>query len=83
MKITELQNDKISNHNTINDDLVLERDALREENQLFKNALDQWSTRYEEIRLENEQITQYIIFPLRFYQFKFVFVENYSKKMNI
>jgi hypothetical protein len=62
MKITAIQTDQISEHSTINDDLILERDSLREENQIFKSALDQWSKRFEEIRIQNEQLTQYELF---------------------
>ncbi|CAF0852723.1 unnamed protein product [Rotaria sordida] len=61
MKLTEIHKDQTVNHHTINDDLVLERDSLRQENQLFKNAIDEWSKRFEEIRLENEHITKILI----------------------
>ena len=67
MKIAELQNVQTTHHNTINDDLVLERDSLLQENQLFKSAIDEWSKRFEEIRLENEQITKYDL-HLTFYR---------------
>ncbi|CAF4409287.1 unnamed protein product, partial [Adineta steineri] len=38
--------------------LVLEHDNLQQENQLFRNAIDQWSNRYEELRLKLEQMTK-------------------------
>ncbi len=55
MKLTEIHNDKINNNN----DLILERDSLQQENQLFKNAIDDWSKQYEEIRSLNEQLAKY------------------------
>ncbi|CAF3988344.1 unnamed protein product [Rotaria sp. Silwood2] len=58
MKLTEMHNDQTVNHHNINDDLVLERDSLLQENHLFKNAIDEWSKRFEQIRLENEQLTK-------------------------
>lgn len=59
MKINEIQNYQTAHHQTIDNDLVLERDSLRQENQLFKSAIDEWSKSFEEIRLENEQIMKY------------------------
>ena len=56
MKLTEIQNEKISNQHSIDNDLSLECDSLRQENQLFRNALDEWSKRFEQVRLENEQM---------------------------
>ncbi|CAF4609055.1 unnamed protein product [Rotaria sp. Silwood1] len=58
MKLTAIHNDQTVNHHSINSDLVLERDSLLQENQLFKTAIDEWSKRFEEIRLENEQLTK-------------------------
>ncbi|CAF3322822.1 unnamed protein product [Rotaria sp. Silwood1] len=58
MKLTAISNDHSVNHHNINSDLVLERDSLLQENQLFKTAIDEWSKRFEEIRLENEQLTK-------------------------
>ena len=49
-KIYELQ---ASGHSSI-----LEHDNLQHENQLFRNAIDQWSSRYEELRLKLEQMTK-------------------------
>lgn len=54
MKLNEIENDQTSNNN----DFILERDSLRQENQLFKNAVDDWSKQYEEIRLLNEQLAK-------------------------
>jgi hypothetical protein len=68
MKLTEIHNDKINNNN----DLILERDSLQQENQLFKNAIDDWSKQYEEIRLLNEQLAKYYF--LNFYRLKFAFL---------
>ena len=59
MKLTEIQNDQTVYNNNKNNDLILERDALHQENHLFKDAIDQWSKRYEEMRIENEQMTKY------------------------
>ena len=61
MKLTAIQNDQITTNDTINTDLTLERDSLRQEMELFKTALDEWSKRYEEIRLQNEQIAKYYL----------------------
>jgi hypothetical protein len=58
MKLTEIQNDQTTNSN----DLILERDSLYQENQLFKNAIDGWSKQYEEIRLLNEQLAKSFFF---------------------
>ena len=61
MKLNEIQHNQILNNHDNNidkNDLVLERDSLMQENQLFKNAIDEWSKRFEDIRLENEQITK-------------------------
>jgi benzoyl-CoA reductase/2-hydroxyglutaryl-CoA dehydratase subunit BcrC/BadD/HgdB len=43
---------------------ILEHDNLQQENQLFRNAIDQWSNRYEELRLKLEQLTKYSLFTL-------------------
>ncbi|UJR33991.1 hypothetical protein I4U23_021406 [Adineta vaga] len=56
MKITQIQETKTVHNNTNDSNLVLERDALLQENQLFKNAIDEWSKRFEQIRLENEHL---------------------------
>jgi len=53
MKIHEIQHEQSTN----NDDLRLERESLIQENQLFKSAIDQWSQQYEQIRVQNEQLT--------------------------
>ena len=55
MKIHEIQHEQSTN----NDDLRLERESLIQENQLFKSAIDQWSQQYEQIRVQNEQLTLY------------------------
>ncbi|CAF1055234.1 unnamed protein product [Adineta steineri] len=60
MKISELQNTQIVHNDTTNNDFILERDALLQENQLFKQAIDEWSRRFEETRLENEQIIKHL-----------------------
>jgi hypothetical protein len=67
MKLTEIRNDQTSGNN----DLILERDSLRQENQSCKTAIDEWSKQFEEIRLANEQLTQYS-FLLAFDQTKFI-----------
>jgi hypothetical protein len=67
MKLTEIHNDQKNNNN----DLILERDSFQQENQLFKNAIDDWSKQYEEIRLLNEQLAKYY-FLLGFYRLKFI-----------
>lgn len=62
MKIAQLQQDTQPVHvhqPPDNSDLILERDALRQENQLFKTAIDEWSRRFEEIRLNNDDLTKY------------------------
>lgn len=61
MKLNEIHHEQTMNHHNINDDLILERDSLRQENELFKSAIDQWSTRFEEIRIENEHLAKYSI----------------------
>ena len=33
-------------------------DRLQQENQLFQNAIDQWSQRYEEVRTEKEHLAK-------------------------
>jgi len=43
---------------------ILEHDNLQQENQLFRNAIDQWSNRYEELRLKLEQLTKYLLCSL-------------------
>jgi benzoyl-CoA reductase/2-hydroxyglutaryl-CoA dehydratase subunit BcrC/BadD/HgdB len=43
---------------------ILEHDNLQQENQLFRNAIDQWSNRYDELRLKLEQLTKYSLFTL-------------------
>lgn len=58
MKLNAIQHDQMNNTNNINNDLILERDSLQQENQLFKNAIDDWSKQYEEIRLLNEQLAK-------------------------
>ncbi|CAF0763475.1 unnamed protein product [Adineta ricciae] len=58
MKLTEIQDTQTVHNHTNNSNLELERDALLQENQLFKNAIDEWSRRFEEIRLENEQMNK-------------------------
>ncbi|CAF4268261.1 unnamed protein product, partial [Adineta steineri] len=60
MKISELQNTQTVHNDTTNNDFILERDALLQENQLFKQAIDEWSRRFEETRLENEQIIKHL-----------------------
>ncbi|UJR13376.1 hypothetical protein I4U23_000393 [Adineta vaga] len=37
---------------------VLEHDNLQQENQLFRNAIDQWSNRYEDLRIKLEQMAK-------------------------
>lgn len=54
MKLSEIQNEQKTSGN----DLILERDALIQENQLFKHAIDQWSKQFEELRLINEELTR-------------------------
>ena len=54
MKFNEIQNEQKASGN----DFILERDALIQENQLFKNAIDQWSKQFEELRLINEELTR-------------------------
>ncbi len=58
MKYLEIQNDQITNNN----DLVLERDSLRQENELFKIAVDEWSKQFENINLQNKELTKYDLF---------------------
>ncbi len=60
MKLTEIHNDQKTNNN----DLILERDSFQQENQLFKNAIDDWSKQYE-------QLAKYY-FLLGFYRLKFI-----------
>ncbi len=36
-----------------------DHENLRQENELFRNAIDQWSNRYEELKLKLEQTTKY------------------------
>ena len=49
-------------------------DNLQEQNQLFQKAIDQWSNRYEELKLKYEQMTMYSLFYLYlFYFFSFLF----------
>lgn len=55
MKIQEIHHEQSNS----NDNLQLERDSLYQENQLFKSAIDQWSQQYEQIRIQNEQLTKY------------------------
>ena len=55
-KLTDLHNDRTTDSDTIATNLTLERDSLREENQLFQNTIDAWSQRYEMLRAENEQL---------------------------
>jgi hypothetical protein len=38
--------------------LFVDRDSLEQENHRFRDAIDQWSNRYEEIRIEKEQIAK-------------------------
>ncbi len=54
MKLTEVQSDQTTNNN----DVILERDSLRQEIELFKIAIDQWSKQFEGLRLINEELTQ-------------------------
>jgi hypothetical protein len=54
MKLTEIQSDQTMNNN----DIILERDSLRQEIELFKIAIDQWSKQFEELRLINEELTR-------------------------
>ncbi len=44
--------------------LSFDHDNLQQENQLFRNAIDQWSSRYEELRIKLEQMTKYLFFHL-------------------
>ncbi|CAF1177999.1 unnamed protein product [Adineta ricciae] len=37
---------------------VVEYDTLQQQNQLFRNAIDQWSNRYEDLRVKLEQMTK-------------------------
>ena len=60
MKLIQIQNEQTTNK----DDLVLERDSLLQENQLFKMAIDQWSKQFEELRLINEELTRYLLLVL-------------------
>jgi hypothetical protein len=50
---------KFSDHSS-----TFEHDNLEQENQLFRNAIDQWSNRYEELRIKLEQTTKYLFFLL-------------------
>ncbi|CAM2700448.1 unnamed protein product [Rotaria socialis] len=61
MKLTQIHNDQTVNHRNVNDDLILERDSLRQENELFRSAIDQWSRQYAEIQLENEHVAKKLI----------------------
>ena len=54
MKLTEIHGDQTTNNN----DVVLERDSLRQEIELFKLAIDQWSKQFEGLRLINEELTR-------------------------
>jgi len=40
--------------------LSFDHDNLQQENQLFRNAIDQWSSRYQELRIKLEQMTKYL-----------------------
>ena len=55
-KLTELHHDRTTDSDTIATNLMLERDSLREQSQLFQNTIDAWSQRYEIMRAENEQL---------------------------
>ncbi|CAF2026785.1 unnamed protein product [Rotaria magnacalcarata] len=61
MKLTQIHNDQTVNHHNVNGDLILERDSLRQENELFRSAIDQWSRQYAEIQLENEHVAKKLI----------------------
>ncbi|CAF1156334.1 unnamed protein product [Adineta ricciae] len=37
---------------------VVEYDTLQQQNELFRNAIDQWSNRYEDLRVKLEQMTK-------------------------
>ena len=37
---------------------IVEYDTLQQQNQLFRNAIDQWSNRYEDLRVKLEQMTK-------------------------
>ena len=39
--------------------LSFDHDNLRQENQLFRNAIDQWSNRYEDLKFKLEQTMKY------------------------
>ena len=53
MKLSEVQSDQT----TTNNDIILERDTLRQEIELFKRAIDEWSKQFEGLRLINEELT--------------------------
>ncbi len=45
---------KLSDHG-----ISFDHENLRQENELFRNANDQWSSRYEELKFKLEQTTKY------------------------
>lgn len=61
MKLITLQNDQTSDRNTIANDLLVERDSLREQNQILQSAMSEWSTQLQQIRLENERLTTLVV----------------------
>ena len=83
MKLAEIQDTQTVHNHTSNSNLELERDALLHENQLFKNAIDEWSRRFEEVRLENEQMNKYELSKDSPDKNRFVFLDFQVKKMRI
>ncbi len=45
-----------------NQNFSFDHENLQQENELFRNAIDQWSNRYEELRIKLEQTTKYGFF---------------------
>lgn len=39
-----------------------DHENLQQENQLLRNAIDQWANRYEDLKLKLEQMTKYLHF---------------------
>ncbi len=43
-----------------NHGITFDHENLRQENDLLRNAIDQWSNRYQELKLKLEETTKYI-----------------------
>ena len=54
---------------------ILDTDNLQQENLLFRNAIDQWSNRYEELRIKLEQTTKYLSLQFNSSNSKLLFLQ--------